>query len=300
MLCREQGAEMTVSIIVPVYNVAPYLNRCLESICAQSYPNIEILLINDGSTDASGEICRRAAYMDRRIRFIEQDNKGLSAARNTGLDAAHGNYILFVDGDDYISPFMVETLLYAIGEQDMAMCRYCMTDFLKVHENSAVMKSRIWTMDDYWKAYYNGHRRECVVVWNKLYKAELFHRYRFPEGRVHEDDFMISHIMQGKRTIALCNEVLYYYVQRPGSIMSSKRRNMDFPDAMEERIRIFHRNGNDRMARRSVLYALYDLRTGRYPEIQKEKAEERIYRLGMTLTKTPGFLIRLIRRRFLA
>lgn len=289
-----------VSIIVPVYNVYPYLQRCLGSICIQSYQNIEVILVNDGSTDGSREICHMAARMDHRIRLIEQPNRGLSAARNTGLNAARGEYILFVNSDDYISPIMVEILLRAIGSHDIAMCRYCTTDNLRLHENSAVLNAGIWTVDDFWNAYYGGHHRECVVVWNKFYRAEVFYRCRFPEDRIHEDEFLISHVMQGKRTIAKCNEILYYYVQRPGSIMSKHRKSMDFPAAMEERIRIFHSHGKEQLARRSVLYALYDLRTENYPKQEEEKAVRRIYRLGMMLEKTPGYLLRLFRRRFLS
>lgn len=287
-----------VSIIVPVYNVRPYLKKCLESICNQSYQNIEVLVINDGSTDGSKELCLEAAQKDPRVHYIEQENKGLSAARNTGLDAVLGEYILFVDSDDYISPVMVETLLSAIKDCDMAMCRYCMTNYLELNENSAALNTVVWDMDDFWNAYYGGMHKECVVVWNKLYKAELFRRYRFPEGRIHEDDFMASRIMQGERTIACCNEVLYYYVQRSGSIMSQKIKSMDFPEAMEERIRIFSRSGNIRLARRTVLYALYDLQTGSYPALRKAEMFQWIYRMGMSLPKTPGYLIRLLRRKY--
>ena len=288
-----------VSVIVPIYNVESYLKKCITSICCQTYKDIEIILINDGSTDKSGEICREMTEKDSRIRLIEQSNKGLSAARNAGLDIARGEYIAFVDSDDYIRPIMIETMLRIIGNHDMAMCRYSKTDLLSFYKRSREWKDDVWNMDTFWTSYYNGYREECVVAWNKLYKASVFQDYRFSEGRIHEDEFMINHIMQGNRTIALCDSTLYYYIQHPGSIMTNKIKNMDFPAAMEERIKIFHSQKRETLAQKSVLYALYDLGQGNYLNPQKKQFETRIFKLGLTLEKTPGYFVRLIRRRLL-
>lgn len=125
-----------VSIIIPVYNVEQYLPECLSSILCQTYKDIEIILVNDGSTDRSGELCRAAAESDNRVVLIEQKNAGLSAARNAGLDRASGEYIMFVDSDDYVSPYMVETMLKSIEDADMVMCRFCITDGDRKFENS--------------------------------------------------------------------------------------------------------------------------------------------------------------------
>lgn len=282
-----------VSIIIPIYNIRDYLPACLTSVAKQSYPDLEIILVNDGSTDGSEEICRNAAELDPRIRFINQKNRGLSAARNSGLAVANGEYIMFVDGDDFIRPDMVSILVRIIGYNDMAMCRYCVTDNQSIFQYSSNFQIAKWSMDDFWEAYYNGFRRDCVVVWNKLFKAEVIKEYRFPTGRIHEDEFMINHIMEGKRTIALCNEALYYYRMRPGSIMTQPP-TMDYPDALTERILCLLHNKQYKLAKRTVIYALYDLKCGGYPYREVKAYGKRFYRLGMDMRwKTPSYRMRL-------
>lgn len=284
---------MMVSIIVPVYNVEQYLPECLSSILCQTYKDIEIILVNDGSTDRSGELCRVTAESDSRVILIEQKNAGLSAARNAGLDRVSGEYIMFVDSDDYISPYMVETMLKTIEDADMAMCRVCVTDGERKFENSIDFGHGSWSMKTFWKMYYGDFHRESVVVWNKLYKAEMFKNYRFPVGKIYEDEFMVSHLMQGNRTINMCDDILYYYRQRPDSIMS-KSRTLDFPEALMVRTHIFEETGSHKLAMRTVLYALYDILLNNYTN--GKDYYRSILEMGFHLKmKTPMFVIKLFR-----
>lgn len=284
---------MMVSIIVPVYNVEQYLLECLSSILCQTYKDIEIILVNDGSTDRSGELCRVTAESDSRVILIEQSNAGLSAARNAGLDRVSGEYIMFVDSDDYTSPYMVETMLKTIEDADMAMCRVCVTDGKRKFENSIDFGRGPWSMKTFWKMYYGDFHRESVVVWNKLYKAEMFKNYRFPVGKIYEDEFMVSHLMQGDRTINMCDDILYYYRQRPDSIMS-KSRTLDFPEALMVRVHIFEETGSHKLAMRTVLYALYDILLNDY--VKGKDYYRSFLEMGFHLKmKTPVFVIKLFR-----
>lgn len=281
-----------VSIIVPVYNVRPYIYPCIMSILSQSYTDIELILVNDGSTDGSGEICRQIKEKYPVI-LIEQSNQGLSAARNAGLSAATGDYIMFVDADDYISSDMVSSLVNTIGCHDIAMCQFYIDDHAEEYGTSAEFKDNVWTVRQFWHAYYNGYHRECVVAWNKLYRCNLFETYRFPVGKKNEDEYMISHLMQGDRTIALCKEYLYYYVQRPESIMT-QRPSMDFPEALLERIFLFQKQKKRLFARRTVLYALYVLENGDYDISRKRELQQKILKVGNSMIKTPIFAAKLL------
>lgn len=211
-----------ISIIVPIYNIEKYLPRCLDSILAQTYKNLEVILVDDGSVDNSGMIADKYARNDQRINVIHQVNKGVSAARNAGLDLATGDYIGFVDGDDYIEPDMYEILMRIIDEQqvDIAHCGYQM-----------VYPSRI----DY---YYNTrekqkmNREEGVFellkgrkiepgLWNKLYKAELFKQIRLPIGIAETEDLLCNFELFCLAESSFFYDVSkYHYMLRSGSATS--------------------------------------------------------------------------------
>lgn len=211
-----------ISIIVPIYNIEKYLPRCLDSILAQTYKNLEVILVDDGSVDNSGMIADKYARNDQRIIVIHQVNKGVSAARNAGLDLVTGDYIGFVDGDDYIEPDMYEILMQIIDEQqvDIAHCGYQM-----------VYPSRI----DY---YYNTrekqkmNREEGVFellkgrkiepgLWNKLYKAELFKEIRLPVGIAETEDLLCNFELFCLAKSSFFYDVSkYHYMLRSGSATS--------------------------------------------------------------------------------
>lgn len=226
----EEGQTLpVVSIIVPVYNVKSYVGECVESLCRQTYTNLEILLVDDGSTDGSGEVCDEYAGRDERIRVIHQANRGLSGARNMGLDDARGEYIAFVDSDDLVSTNYVETLyeLLMKYEADIAACAYVKGTTEQLTE----IREKVLSLDNVkeicmpsvklLKQWHGKYKQQETVAWNKLYCREVWNgrkKIRFPESRNHED-VLISHlVVQGAKTIVLTTEILYFYRIRKGSI----------------------------------------------------------------------------------
>lgn len=216
--------EAKVSIIVPVYNVEEYLKRCIQSIMQQTYSNLEILLIDDGSTDHSGAMCNEYANRDKRIRVIHKENGGLSDARNTGIEASTGEYLLFIDSDDYVDIHLVQSLLERLyyDNTDMVVC-----GIEKVDVEEHIITEPAWTLKDqtlsrkeYWQEFYKNSTVPYVVAWNKLYKKQLFKQIRYPRGKIHEDEFVIHKILAECNSISVVGKKLYYYVQRQNSIMN--------------------------------------------------------------------------------
>ena len=213
-----------ISVIVPVYNVEKYIRKCVESICEQTYKNLEIILVNDGSTDASGKICDELAEEDERISVIHQKNEGLSRARNAGLDKAKGDYIAFVDSDDYLSLNMYECLLKSMKENNADVVR---CGIKNVHEGEKVEKIEI--VDSIVKLplaeMIDGlsNRRTRLVVWNALYKKEIISELRFVPDVIYEDVFFTNAILKKKHAEILVNAPFYrYLVKRDGNTNTSK------------------------------------------------------------------------------
>ena len=219
-----------ISIIVPVYNVEKYIVRCLESILSQTYKNIEVIIVNDGSVDKSGEICERYAKKDNRIKLINKSNGGLSDARNKGIDQANGIYITFVDSDDYISQNYVEILYKLIKENnaDISICdKYeIYKDNMNVRSETKIIENvynskEVITKLLYGYSYY-------VSAWAKMYKKELFNNIRFPYGKLYEDIGTTYLTYLNSTKIAVTNQKLYYYIIRTNSITSgsfTKKQN---------------------------------------------------------------------------
>lgn len=252
-----------VSVIIPIYNVENYLSECIESVRKQSYKNLEIILVNDGSTDNSLKICKKYAKMDERIRIINQKNSGLSAARNSGIEAAKGNYFFFLDSDDYIHSELINILVKIIenGENvDLVISNYS-NEGLDYNNNGV----QIWSQNGFWNNYYSSNYICCVVAWGKLYKSSLFRdNIRFPEGKIHEDEFILPKIIEKCKKIAFVDNPLYFYRIRKNSIMSSKNTNsyMDELDAFIERTDYFaYKNSPYFMGKAidSVLFALWEI-----------------------------------------
>lgn len=205
----------TISVIVPVYNTAPYLPECIRSILAQTHKNLEILLIDDGSTDGSGEICEAFARRDSRIRVFRQENRGPSAARNLGLDAARGQYISFVDSDDMMAPGMLGNLLKSLKESDadMALCN------LLRDGGPTPMKAALLGPEEFLETLLGPECWYYVTMPNRLCRREIWAGLRFPEGYLHEDEAVAYPLAARCRRIVLLEEALYFYRSRPGSIM---------------------------------------------------------------------------------
>ncbi len=211
-----------ISIIVPVYNVEPYLNRCLDSIINQSMKEIEILVINDGSTDKSGEICDEYAKLDDRIKVIHQKNGGLSNARNAGLEQAQGKYIMFVDSDDYVEKDFCIIPFKAAEKNcaDLVMFRYshiidgATFTFPSNYKNLSIKNGKKSIQE----AFDIMFKITSVGVWNKLYKKCLFKSIRFPEGMIYEDIGTSYKLLLESNSIYFINSVLYYYQLRNDSL----------------------------------------------------------------------------------
>lgn len=218
----------TVSVIIPVYNVESYLDRCVKSVIAQTYPYLDIVLVDDGSTDRSGMLCDQWAAKDNRIRVIHRENGGLSAARNTGITAALGDYISFVDSDDFVDPDMIAKLYRALEEHgaELSICNFYYVDeagnSLKWLNETPLFRDEVLSGVEAIKKMQTERHGGCYdLAWNKLYQRTLFSELRFPEGKLCEDGF-ISHRLLGMCTRVSCiSDVCYYYTQRTGSIMHS-------------------------------------------------------------------------------
>lgn len=223
--------EPLLSIIVPIYNVEKYLERCIDSIINQTYKNLEIILVDDGSKDASGIIADTYASKDDRIKVIHKENGGLSDARNHGLDQARGNYIIFIDSDDFIDSSMCE-ILFTTAEKyssDIVSCNYYIfhaENHISVHPMSIQEDEKVFSGIDILKYYLiKTEPFDLNIVCNKIFKADLFNskdgQIRFPKGRVQEDNFTTFRLFAKSDVVTTINQPLYYYLQRADSIMAN-------------------------------------------------------------------------------
>lgn len=242
-----------VSIIVPIYNIQNYVEKCIESLIFQKYNNIEIILINDGSTDNSKKLCEK--YVDNKKVFLyNKSNGGLSDARNYGLKVAKGKYIIFVDGDDYVKTNFVEDLYQSISENksEVAICEYSeVTDNNKyirtVKLNEPVNKKEI-TGRELLHYFYKPGGVINQVVWNKIYKKELFNTIKFAKGKYYEDGYIIAPLYWDVKKISFVRRSLYNYVQRENSIMHtclSKKKIEDAEGTYKYRLDFFKNREKD-------------------------------------------------------
>lgn len=215
-----------ISVIVPVYNVEQYLEKCVNSITNQTYRNLEIILVDDGSTDNSGKICDHLAKNDSRIKVIHKKNGGVAEARNFGIDVATGENISFIDSDDYINSKYFEILYKAMvaNNAEIVIC-----DYIKFEEDKEIKTSinencKIVSHDKYsiFSDYYNmGHKHEKIAVpWGKVYKTKLFKNIRYPVGAKAEDELTQYKIFDKSQKTIEIKEKLYYYLRRNASLSS--------------------------------------------------------------------------------
>lgn len=264
-----------VSIIVPIYNTEQYLNHCLTSIVNQTYRNLEILLVNDGSTDGSEAVCRQFMARDPRIQLFCQENQGQSAARNLGLDHMTGQYLMFVDSDDYINLSMVEILLDRLlaYQVPIAVCDYVKIKADEAEASSAPpsageagpISGQIMSRDQVYELLcrqalsHNIHRIRFLILPCKLYAAEIFRTLRLPVGRVCEDEYMV-HLIYGQVERVFCvDQPLYYYVQTQNSTMRRNgvpQRHGDAIWAWMERLKYFQNYGNPTYIHRTATWLL--------------------------------------------
>ena len=243
-----------ITVIVPVYNVENYLRKCLDSIIAQTYKNIEIIVVNDGSTDASGQICQEYTQIDNRIVYIEKENGGLSEARNVGLDKMTGSYVTFIDSDDWAELDYVEILYKKIIEYQADIS---VGNYYSYNEDEETYYFHIYGDSYYEKVYDNISIFEnlyesqemksfaLISAWGKLYKAKLFDYLRFDKGKLGEDGYFNQKMYLSVNKVVYLNKGLYAYRQRSGSITKTwtEKWMHALVDAMSERITLLANMG---------------------------------------------------------
>lgn len=274
-----------ISVIVPVYNVEKYLRPCIDSILAQSFTDFELILVDDGSPDRCGEICDEYEQIDKRIRVIHQENGGLSAARNAGLDVMSGEYVTFIDSDDVVNESYLNNLYKNLKgyNAQISVCQmYEFQDDLdipKVRLNNS-NKHIVLSGRDAVLNMYNDKLGVGISACAKLFHKLLFTKIRFPVGRIHEDQARIPWILFSADKVVIFYKRLYGYRLRETSIMHTKFSSKRYDDikAIEECIYFFERKQEKILAylamkRKEKLLALYSLlarKDGVYKEIPKK------------------------------
>lgn len=243
--------ESLISVIVPVYKVEKYLDRCVESIAVQSYRNLEIILVDDGSPDKCGNMCDTWAERDERIRVIHKVNGGAADARNAGIQNANGEYITFVDSDDFIAPQMIEQLYLAIKESGakMSMCNTACLDQsgnLAADIDCRIIPDGIRPAEKILPLLYLAWGIFYIVPWNKLIHHGLLSDHFFPVGKGTEDEFVAAQLIWSAQTVAGTSYTGYYYIQeREGSAMQSwsSLQRLDYLEALLIRYRFYQEIG---------------------------------------------------------
>ena len=211
----------TVSVIVPVYNVAAYLPQCLESILGQDYRDLQVLLIDDGSTDDSGTICDRYAARDSRVQVIHQKNGGAAAAKNAGLRAARGEYLSFVDSDDYLEPAVYGFLVKTLEETRADAVQGAFREVYRSRTEDRPLRAEILEGFDYLLRFPKDFT--CALLWNKLYRREIFDGVFFEEGHKIDDEYFTYQGFLEPRKVVCTDRVIYNYRKRASGVMASPK-----------------------------------------------------------------------------
>ncbi len=230
-----------ISVIVPVYKVEKYLDKCVQSIVDQTYHDLEIILVDDGSPDNCPAMCDAWAEKDARIRVIHKENGGLSDARNAGMAAATGEYIGFVDSDDWLADDFYMVLLSALEQEqaDIAACGVVLIGETQESFAGEKYTEKVFSPEQALRTIQNGDGFHAVA-WNKLYKRPLFQDIAYPVNKLNEDEFVTYRVMDRAKKLVLCQEAIYYYRQREDSIMASwDARYIDVLEAFLDRLLLF-------------------------------------------------------------
>ena len=243
-----------ISVIIPVYRVEKYLDKCVNSVLEQTYRDLEIILVDDGSPDSCPALCDALAARDSRVRVIHRANGGLSAARNTGLDAAGGVYVGFVDSDDYIAPDMYEKLHAALtrthADLGICACRWVDESGSPVRDLPPLPAETLDANGMFARLEGASGRGQYVTAWNRLYRRELFEDLRFREGKLYEDEFLCPLLLARCAAVTVIPEELYFYVQRTGSIMNDAVtiRRLDAVEAFMQWYDFYRARGQGQLA----------------------------------------------------
>ncbi len=244
-----------ISVIIPAYNIENYLTECLDSVLAQSYKNYEIIVVDDGSKDGTRDICDIYQKKFDKIKVIRQQNAGLSAARNSGIKKAKGEYLAFVDGDDLVAPNFLVRLwsIIELADADIVECQYATFQETKptFSQAGAIF---IKTREEAVSNLLVGQENVDIVTWNKLYKKVLYNNISFPAGELHEDNLTTYKVFAESSSVAVVDDKLYYYREREGSIMAEQK--------------ILNRlNQKERASKEAIKYFKNDLKLSQAAEV---------------------------------
>lgn len=257
--------QMKVSVIIAIYNAEKYIEKTIKSVINQTYKELEIILINDGSTDESSNICKKLQNQDGRIIIKNQKNKGVSEARNVGKTIATGEYIIFIDSDDILLSSMIETLVNNIEKQnaDISICGYKL-----VYENGKTIENRIpgqeliMNKEEALKVLFSG-KSFGISLWDKLIRRNIIENIEFEKNRtINEDKYFLFKAIENSNKVYLKNEGLYLYMQRPKSLSKQKfgEKNLDilyFSEKMEKEVKVKYPNILDSAIENRIMDNIY-------------------------------------------
>lgn len=281
-----------ISVIVPIYKVEDYLPRCVESICQQSFADFTLILVDDGSPDRCGWLCDEYAARDSRIRVIHQENGGLSAARNAGIEWALANtdcrWLAFVDSDDWVHPSFLQTLLEGA---ESTGCRLSACGFFRTQGEDfprPVGEFQMLDADDYYCGAAGG---VAPVAWNKLYHRSLFETLRYPVGKLHEDEFTTYRAVYAAEKVAVTSAELYAYYQNPDGIIRSRwnPRRLHALEAFRQQMAFARETGRTRLERKAAQQLIFTIHE-QLPQVEKTylRPVRKEYRQALRLARRCG------------
>lgn len=253
-----------ISVIVPVYNVEPYLSRCIDSVLNQTYRNFELILVDDGSPDNCGKICDEYAEKFSNIVVIHKENGGLSDARNKGIDWAikksDSEFITFIDSDDWVHPDYLKFLYEGIETSNcnISICKYAVADNYNGRFCELLYKQKVLTPEEFWVF----DQVNATVAWGKLYKKSLFSDIKFPFGKLHEDEFTTYRLLfKCEKIVMLVNELYFYYQNQNGIMKSSwSPKHIDKIYAFQNQVHFFKNNSFEKAYIFSINCLIYALK----------------------------------------
>lgn len=291
--------KIKVSIIVPVYNVEKYIKECVDSLISQTYKNIEIILIDDGSTDSSGSICDWYTGIDERIKVINKKNGGLSDARNAGIKAASGEYITCVDSDDTVDVRYIDRLVELIDDADIGIVGFeSFTDFEKIEKSDLMFSScMIFSETEICKnILYSKYKNITHSAWGKIIPKDYYDDVQFPKGMNYEDYATTYKLLLKAKRVCVSSEPLYFYRTRDNSIINSKfnERNFDLLTVSDETTKNLVR------CSMKLKYAAYRMQVNTYCSVLynfaysslfKEKKYDKMHKKMLNLIKSRGLFV---------
>lgn len=273
-----------ISIIVPAYNVEQYIGECIESILQQTYSNFELIIINDGSVDNTPIIINDYAVKDSRIKLVNQKNSGQGAARNKGIEASQGKYIVFIDSDDIIASTYLNDLYDTLlkSQSDIVICQFCSD--IGLLNNSSEKIDIVSGKRDIMNNFYSNKCMLFVVPWNKIYKRELFENNRFSEDGILEDEGTLYKVFYESNKIAIIDKFLYFYRIREQSTMNSTLtdKNLIVFSRLENVVTFFENNNEIELSNKAKIRLLKNAAIYCFRSYKEEKCLFKLHKTGLS------------------